>query len=50
MRGARVAQSYYGMPGWCLHHNSDIWAMANPVGEGNARADLGQLADGAGRG
>ncbi|WP_433909071.1 glycoside hydrolase family 95 protein [Sphingomonas yabuuchiae] len=36
VRGARVAQSYYGMPGWCLHHNSDIWAMANPVGEGNA--------------
>ncbi|MFV0922944.1 glycoside hydrolase family 95 protein [Sphingomonas parapaucimobilis] len=36
VRGARVAQSYYGMPGWCLHHNSDIWAMANPVGEGSA--------------
>lgn len=36
VQGARVAQSYYGMPGWCLHHNSDIWAMANPVGEGNA--------------
>ena len=36
VRGARVAQSYYGMPGWCLHHNSDLWAMANPVGEGSA--------------
>ncbi|MCT8003631.1 glycoside hydrolase family 95 protein [Sphingomonas sanguinis] len=36
VRGRRVAQSYYGMPGWCLHHNSDIWAMANPVGEGDA--------------
>ena len=31
--GAKVARDYYGMPGWCLHHNSDIWAMANPVGE-----------------
>lgn len=36
VRGRRVAQSYYGMPGWCLHHNSDLWAMANPVGEGSA--------------
>lgn len=32
-RGRAVAQTYYGLPGWCLHHNSDIWAMANPVGE-----------------
>ncbi|MDV6329963.1 glycoside hydrolase family 95 protein [Asticcacaulis sp. 201] len=31
--GRRVARDYYGIPGWCLHHNSDIWAMANPVGE-----------------
>jgi alpha-L-fucosidase 2 len=36
VRGAEVARSYYGMPGWCLHHNSDVWAMANPVGEGEA--------------
>ncbi|WP_058756069.1 glycoside hydrolase family 95 protein [Sphingomonas endophytica] len=32
-RGTTVARGYYGMPGWCLHHNSDLWAMANPVGE-----------------
>jgi alpha-L-fucosidase 2 len=36
VRGAAVARGYYGMPGWCLHHNSDVWAMANPVGEGAA--------------
>lgn len=33
-RGARVARANYGMPGWCVHHNSDIWAKAAPVGEG----------------
>ncbi|MFS0771111.1 glycosyl hydrolase family 95 catalytic domain-containing protein [Sphingomonas sp. 1P08PE] len=32
--GAMTARTYYGMPGWCLHHNTDIWAMTNPVGEG----------------
>ncbi|GAA4214447.1 glycoside hydrolase family 95 protein [Sphingomonas endophytica] len=36
VRGRTVASGYYGMPGWCLHHNSDVWAMANPVGEGEA--------------
>nr|WP_243848542.1 hypothetical protein [Sphingomonas insulae] len=32
--GARTARDYYGLPGWCLHHNTDLWAMTNPVGEG----------------
>ncbi len=36
VRGRAVASGYYGMPGWCLHHNSDVWAMANPVGEADA--------------
>lgn len=32
--GAYVAKNYYGIDkGWCSSHNSDIWAMANPVGE-----------------
>lgn len=30
--GARVAKNYYNMKGWAVHHNSDIWAHANPVG------------------
>ena len=32
--GRHVAHNYYGIDrGWCSSHNSDIWAMANPVGE-----------------
>lgn len=31
--GAKAAEGYYGMPGWCAGHNSDIWAIANPVGD-----------------
>ncbi len=34
--GSNVARNYYGIQrGWCAGHNSDIWAMANPVGEKN---------------
>ena len=32
--GSHVARNYYGVSrGWCSGHNSDLWAMANPVGE-----------------
>lgn len=32
--GATTAKNYYGInKGWCSSHNSDIWAMTNPVGE-----------------
>ena len=32
--GKHSAHHYYGIDhGWCAHHNSDIWAMTNPVGE-----------------
>lgn len=31
--GKETAASYYHAPGWVLHHNSDIWATSNPVGE-----------------
>lgn len=32
--GAQTAKSYYGVQdGWCLAHNTDIWALTNPVGE-----------------
>lgn len=31
--GRDTAQQYYGVDrGWCLGHNSDIWAITNPVG------------------
>ena len=32
--GQYSAQNYYGIgKGWCASHNSDLWAMTNPVGE-----------------
>lgn len=34
--GAETAKAYYGVNrGWCLGHNSDIWAMTCPVGLGD---------------
>ncbi len=32
--GTATATNYYNMKGWAVHHNSDIWAQTNPVGEG----------------
>ncbi|MFD2288293.1 glycoside hydrolase family 95 protein [Pedobacter petrophilus] len=34
VNGEKTAKNYYGAKGWVLHHNSDIWAQTNPVGEG----------------
>ena len=32
--GRHTARNYYGVSkGWCASHNSDLWAMTNPVGE-----------------
>jgi alpha-L-fucosidase 2 len=32
--GRHSARNYYGVSkGWCASHNSDLWAMTNPVGE-----------------
>ncbi|HBF05959.1 MAG TPA: hypothetical protein DDW28_07685 [Prevotella sp.] len=34
--GRHNAQHFYGInKGWCAGHNTDIWAMSNPVGTGN---------------
>lgn len=30
--GAITAKTFYGANGWVVCHNSDIWAMSNPVG------------------
>ena len=30
--GKRTAKEFYNMKGWVAHHNSDIWATSNPVG------------------
>ena len=32
--GCYTAKNFYGInKGWCASHNSDLWAMTNPVGE-----------------
>ena len=31
--GAVTAKTFYGAGGWVACHNSDIWAMSNPVGD-----------------
>lgn len=30
--GEITAQTFYNCRGWCCSHNTDIWAMTNPVG------------------
>ena len=38
--GRFTARNYYGISrGWCSSHNSDIWAMTNPVGEKNEKPE-----------
>lgn len=34
VNGKATAKNYYNMRGWAVHHNSDMWAQTNPVGEG----------------
>ncbi len=31
--GRQTAQNYYKARGWAVHHNADIWATSNPVGD-----------------
>ncbi len=31
--GAITAKTFYGATGWTVAHNSDIWAISNPVGD-----------------
>ena len=31
--GRRTAKEFYSLEGWVAHHNSDIWALTNPVGD-----------------
>jgi len=35
INGHQTAKEFYGLNGWVVHHNSDIWALSNPVGEGS---------------
>ena len=36
--GAVTARHFYGAGGWCVHHNSDIWAHEQPGRATSARA------------
>ncbi|MBZ5858784.1 glycoside hydrolase family 95 protein [Flavihumibacter profundi] len=31
--GSNTAKEFYGLKGWVAHHNSEIWATSNPVGD-----------------
>jgi alpha-L-fucosidase 2 len=31
--GKTTAREFYNLNGWVAHHNSDIWALSNPVGD-----------------
>ncbi len=31
--GGITSKEFYHTKGWALHHNSDIWALSNPVGD-----------------
>ncbi|MEJ6980703.1 glycoside hydrolase family 95 protein [Pedobacter sp. P351] len=31
INGRATAKNFYNMRGWAVHHNSDIWALTNPV-------------------
>jgi alpha-L-fucosidase 2 len=31
--GEKTAKEFYNLNGWVVHHNSDIWALSNPVGD-----------------
>ena len=31
--GKTTARQFYNMDGWVAHHNTDIWAASNPVGD-----------------
>ncbi len=33
LTGKVTAKEFYGLDGWVVHHNSDIWALSNPVGD-----------------
>ncbi len=32
--GEKIAREYYGARGFAVHHNSDLWGFAEPVGRG----------------
>ena len=41
--GKRTAKAFYGAPGSCAHHNTDIWRLSSPVGNGQEGSGLWAL-------
>lgn len=39
--GAITAKGHYNAPGWCLHHNTDIWRGTAPINASNHGIFLG---------
>lgn len=33
VNGKKTAREFYNLSGWAAHHNTDIWAITNPVGD-----------------
>jgi alpha-L-fucosidase 2 len=31
--GKETTKNFYGLGGWTAHHNTDLWAVSNPVGD-----------------
>jgi alpha-L-fucosidase 2 len=42
--GSKTARMLYGLEGWCVHHNSDIWRLSSPVGEGKGNPNWANFA------
>lgn len=42
--GSKTARMLYGLDGWCVHHNSDIWRLSSPVGEGTGNPNWANFA------
>jgi alpha-L-fucosidase 2 len=44
--GAENARNFYNCGGWMAAHNSDIWAMSNPIGEGKGNPQWANFSTG----
>lgn len=41
--GRRSAKAFYDAPGFCAHHNTDLWRLSGPVGNGQDGSGLWAL-------
>ena len=48
LNGEQVVRNMYGMSGWTIHHSSDIWCSANPVGNKQGNPQWANFAMGGG--